>query len=54
MHCLPQHDVFQIAAENGLTPSEIQQDQFTGDWGISHTFPFQKPPKRRGMRTAPR
>ncbi len=54
MHCLPQHDVFQIAAQNGLTPLEIQQDQFTGDWGISHTFLFQKPPKRRGTRTAPR
>ncbi len=42
MHVLPQAHIFRIARQHGLVPLEIEQDFLTGDWGVSHTFLFQK------------
>jgi SAM-dependent methyltransferase len=42
MHCLPQQEVFRLAARHGLMALEVEQDCLIGTWGTSHTFLFRK------------
>jgi SAM-dependent methyltransferase len=42
MHCLPQQDVFRLAARHGLIAQQVEPDSLIGSWGASHTFLFRR------------
>ena len=44
MHCLPQHQIFRIAADAGCRPLEVREDFSTGRVGrdVSNTFVIQR------------